>query len=72
MIYYYLTAFFTQVREKMYADIVAIVREMEKHEAQSKIKAREEKYQRQYAMRAFNAHKKQINKKIIITRTKHK
>ena len=73
MIYYYLTAFFTQVREKMYADIVAIVRELEKHEAQSKIKAREEKYMRQNAMRAFNANQKQINnKKVQIQRTRHK
>lgn len=73
MIYYYLTAFFTQVREKMYADIVAIVREIEKHEAQSKIKAREEKYMRQNAMRAFNAKQKQINnKKVQIQQTRHK
>lgn len=73
MIYYYLTAFFTQVREKMYANIVAIVREMEKHEAQSKIKAREEKYMRQNAMRAFNEKQKQINnKKVQIQRTRHK
>ena len=57
----------------MYFDsIVLILRDMATFEARSKIKAREEKYQRQYAMRAFNAHKKQINKKIIITRTKHK
>lgn len=73
MIYYYLTAFFNQVCEKMYADIVAIVREMEKHEAQSKIKAREEKYMHQNAMRAFNAKQKQINnKKVQIQRTRHK
>ncbi len=57
----------------MYSDsIVSILRDMATSEARSKIKAREEKYQRQYAMRAFNTHKKQINKKIINTRTKHK
>ena len=57
----------------MYFDsIVLILRDMATFEARSKIKAREEKYQRQYAMRAFNAHKKQINKKIIITRTRKK
>lgn len=57
----------------MYFDsIVLILRDMATFEARSEIKTREEKYQRQYAMRAFNAHKKQINKKIIITRTKHK
>ena len=73
MIYLYLQTFFKEVREKMYADIVAIVREMEKHEAQSKIKAREEKHRRQNAMRAFNAKQKQINnKKVQIQRTRHK
>ena len=57
----------------MYSDsIISILRDMATSEARSKIKSREEKYQRQYAMRAFNTHKKQINKKIINTRTKHK
>lgn len=73
MFYFYLITFFTQVREKMYADIVAIVREMKKHEAQSKILNKSERYQRANAMRAFNAKQKQINnKKVQIQRTRHK
>ena len=73
MLYLYLTTFFNQVREKMYADIVAIVREMKKHEAQSKILNKSERYQRANAMRAFNAKQKQINnKKVQIQRTRHK
>ena len=73
MFYFYLITFFTQVREKMYADIVAFVRELEKHEAQSKILNKSERYQRANAMRAFNAKQKQINnKKVQIQRTRHK
>ncbi len=67
-----LTDIINRLQDKMITDLKHILREMSIQEARSKIKAREEKYQRQYAMRAFNAHKKQINKKIIITRTKHK
>ena len=67
-----LTDIINRLQDKMITDLKHILREMSIQEARSKIKAREEKYQRQYAMRAFNTHKKQINKKIIITRTKHK
>lgn len=58
----------------MYSDsIVSILRDMATSEARSKIKAREEKYMRQNAMRAFNAKQKQINnKKVQIQRTRHK
>lgn len=53
-------------------DIMIMLQQMSMHESQSKILAKSEKHQRQYALRAFNTHKKQINKKNINTRTKHK
>lgn len=57
----------------MYSDsIISILREMATAEARSKIKAREEKYQRQYALRAFNANKKITNKNFINKRTRQK
>lgn len=58
---------------KMLLNINALMHELTLHEAQSKIKAREEKYQRQNALRAFNSKQKQINnKKIQFQRTRHK
>lgn len=53
-------------------EIMIMLQQMSMHESQSKILAKSEKHQRQYALRAFNTHKKQINKKNINTRTKHK
>ncbi len=53
-------------------EIMAMLQQMSMHESQSKILAKSEKYQRQYALRAFNTKQKQINKKIINTRTKNK
>ena len=49
-----------------------MLQQMSKHESQSKILATSQKYQQQYARRAFNANKKQINKKIINIRTRQK
>ncbi len=58
----------------MFSESIAIIlREMKKHEAQSKILNKSERYQRANAMRAFNAKQKQINnKKVQIQRTRHK
>lgn len=53
-------------------EIMTMLQQMNMHESQSKILAKSEKYQRQYALRAFNAKQKQINKKNINTRTKNK
>ena len=53
-------------------ELMKMLQQMSMHESQSKILATSEKHQRQYAMRAFNVTKKQINIKNINIRTKHK
>ena len=72
MIYSYLRELFMALGEKMNLDIAATLRALAQSESKSKILARSEKHQRQYALRAFNAKQKQIPQKIFNTRTKNK
>lgn len=56
----------------MNLDIAATLRALAQSESKSKILARSEKHQRQYALHAFNAKQKQIPQNFFNTRTKNK
>lgn len=68
----YLKELFIVLQQKMYTDMTGINRELARLQAQSDTKSREGAYQKQYALRDFHAHKKQINKVVRHTRTRNK